>query len=405
MAMFTMYVQVVKRVAPLVFAATLVHCSSNSSAPVTDAGADAGVCSSFSDAVFAVDPNGPDTQVHAASAFAGGRVFVVYDRPKGSDKTKLDVFLAAFRCDGKPAFAPVRVSDGDGNDVDPSVAVHGDRVVVAWASDSGAAQNNLSLRVRTFDDAGVAIGPSRAYVGPRKGTSNALNAWMAQVAPSASGFALVGAWGVAEAPAFQAFGARLDAQGASLGESIDLGFEATVTETIPDVVTIAGATLAAFQVEPNQGTGSHVDVVRIDDGATTATKLSTLDDAQAPSLAASGASVWLAASRSATSSVLWHVSDGAAKPIDVGFGAAPSIAAATNGGAIVATVMDASHRQLKLARFDDTGALSNEAVIVADVPPYALRLVTVDPAGVFFLGYQEGASPAFRVKGRFFDLR
>ncbi|CAN5423918.1 hypothetical protein BH09MYX1_BH09MYX1_57740 [soil metagenome] len=362
-------------------------------------------CTKFTDAPFAIDPAGPDTQVHAAGAFAAGIAYVVYDRPKGSDPSKLDVFLAAFRCDGKPQFAPVRVSDEAGNDVDPSVAVHGDRVVVAWASDSSAPQNNLSLHVRTFDLAGSAIGASRVYVGPRKGKDNVQNAWMTQVTASATGFDLVGAWGIDEAPAFQAFAARLDGQGSGVGEAIDLGFDATVTQSVPDVVAIPGAMVAAFQVEPNQGNGSHVDVVRVDDGGVAIQKIGTIDDALAPSLAANGSNVWVAASRGATATILWHVSDGSAKPVELTFGAAPTIALANRGGAIVATAIDATHRQLKLARFDDAGVLSNEIVIVPDVPPYALRLVTVDPAGLFFLAYQEGASPAFRAKGRFIDLR
>ncbi len=388
----------------------LCACSSGSSAtPPADAGPDAAAaCTTFTDAAFAIDPSGPDTQVHAASAFSGDRVYVVYDRPKGADKNKLDVFLAAFGCNGKPAFAPIRVSDDDGNDVDPEVAVRGERVVVTWAADSGAAQNNLSLHVRTFDRDGVARGASRAYDGPRSGKPITANAWMAQIAPSqpsATGFALTGAWGVPEAPAFQVFGARLDAEGAPVGGSIDVGFDAAMTQSVPDVVTIPGAMIVAWQSEPNQGNGSSVELVRIDDGASNATKLGSVPDVLAPSLAALGSEVWLAAGTAAGGAKLLHVSANGATPVDAsGFGA-PAIALAKVGGAIVGTTIDAGHRQLKLARFDGAGALTNEVVVVSDVPPYPLELTTVDPAGVFFLAYQEGASPAFRAKGRFLDLR
>jgi hypothetical protein len=402
------YTALVKRLFALVALGSLaaLACGSSATSAPSDAGKGAlGTCTTFTDGVIAVDPNGPDTQVHAASAFAGDRVYVVYDRPKGADPKKLDVFLAAFRCDGKPAFAPVRVSDDDGNDVDPEIAVRGDRLVVAWAADSGAAQDNLSLHLRAFDRDGTPRGGSRIFTGPRSGKPVTGNAWMAQVAPTAGGFALAAAWGVPEAPAFQAFFARLDPEGAPLGEAIDLGFDATTTQTVPDVVGVPGAAFAAFQREPNQGDGAEVLVVRVDDGASTVTKVGSVPDVLSPSLAADGANVWLAAGTSSGAAKLWHVSATGASPVDAsGFGA-PAIALAKVGGAIVGTTMDAGHRQLKVARFDDAGVLTNELVVVSDVPPYPIELTTVDPAGVFFLAYQEGTSPAFRAKGRFLDLR
>jgi len=104
-------------------------------APIDDAGADAPVtppCDAFPATAFAIDGAGPGSQIHAIGAARGDRVFVAYNRPKATGKT-FDVYLAALSCDGTPAFEPVRVSEDNDNDVDPSIAVQGDSVLVAWA--------------------------------------------------------------------------------------------------------------------------------------------------------------------------------------------------------------------------------------------------------------------------------
>ena len=243
----------------------LAACSSTSSATSPDAaplpedgGVDGAVptaCAVFPETTFAIDGAGPDSQIHAIGAAGGDRVFVAYNRPKAGAKT-FDVYLAALGCDGKPVFEPVRVSEDTDNDVDPSIAVAGSDVLVAWAGDASGMDPNLHLRVRAFDRQGQARGAGTVFTGPRKGLANLKNnIWEGSIAPLGDGFAMTGAWGVDEAPAFQTFGARLDRAGAPAGDAFDLGFDAGTTQTLVDLASNGTAAWAAWLVEPNMVDG------------------------------------------------------------------------------------------------------------------------------------------------------
>ena len=101
--------------------------------------------------------------------------------------------------------------DAEFNDVDPALARRGDRVLFAWATDDGMAPHNLSARVRAFDDDGVPVGPERRV-------AIDANAWMVRVAPTDTGFLLVGSLGDAQLNAFQLFAQAIDPEGAPLGD-------------------------------------------------------------------------------------------------------------------------------------------------------------------------------------------
>jgi hypothetical protein len=371
-----------------------------------DAGADAGsgACDVFATTAFPIDAAGPDSQIHTIGAAAGDRVFVAYNRPKTSSKN-FDVFLTAVRCDGTSTFDPVRVSEDDDNDVDPSIAVQGDTVLVAWAGDASGMDPNLRLRTRLFDREGTARGPARLFTGPRKGLANTKNnVWQGSATPLGDGFALTGAWGIDEAPAFQTFGARLDAEGAPSGDAFDLGFDAGTTQTLVDVSSGGGGAWAAWLVEPNTSEGQSVATATFGTSGAL-TRGPTLDKATAPSVATLASTAWVAAQRGTKDVVLQRLDPPGPAIVMAGKGALPALALSTSGGAFAAYRDAAGGRTIVVTRFDGAGAVVGETdLAITDASPYPLRLVRIAD-DVYFLAYQYGKGTALRAMGRFFDFR
>lgn len=387
-------------------------CSSTSSAPSPDAaapldGVDAAapaVCSVFPETTFAIDGAGPDSQIHAIGAAGGDRVFIAYNRPKAGAKT-FDVYLAAVGCDGKPMFEPVRVSEDTDNDVDPSIAVQGSDVLVAWAGDASGMDPNLHLRARMFDREGKARGAASTFTGPRKGIANLKNnIWEGSIAPLGDGFALTGAWGVDEAPAFQTFGARLDRAGAAEGDAFDLGFDAGTTQTLVDVASNGTAAWAAWLVEPNTADGQSVATATF--GTTGAvTRGPTIENATAPSTAMNGSTSWVAAQRGTKDVVLQRLDAAGDAVVLAGKGMLPALALSESGGAFAAYRDVAGGRSIVVTHIDAAGAALGETdLALTDAAPYPLRLVRV-ASDVYFLAFQRGKSPALRAQGRFLDFR
>lgn len=392
----------------------LAACSATSGAtspeaapPLDDGGVEAAApaaCAAFPGSTFAIDSAGPDAQIHAIGAAAGDRVFVAYNRPKAGAKT-FDVYLAALGCDGKPVFEPVRVSEDTDNDVDPSIAVAGSDVLVAWAGDASGMDPNLHLRVRTFDRQGQARGAATVFTGPHKGLANVKNnIWEGSIAPLGDGFAMTGAWGVDEAPAFQTFGARLDRAGAPTGDAFDLGFDAGTTQTLVDLASNGTAAWAAWLVEPNTADGQSVATATF--GATGAvTRGPTIENATAPSTAMNGSTSWVAAQRGSKDVVLQRLDAIAGAVVLAGKGMLPALALSDGGGAFAAYRDVGGGRTIVITRIDAAGAELGETDLgLTDAAPYPLRLVRVT-SDVYFLAFQRGKSPALRAHGRFVDLR
>jgi len=208
---------------------------------------------------------------------------------------------------------------------------------------------------------------------------------------------------VAEAPAFQAFGARLDAQGATQGDAFELGFDKATTQTQPDVSGDGASAWAAWLVEPNVGNGSTVATAHLPASGAPIAGPSVVD-AGSPSISMRGTRAWVAASR-ASGSVLLLRADQTAPPIELATqGALPAVAAADVGGAFVAYRDGANGRTVVAVRFDEAGSVVRELDLgVTKAAPYPLRLVRISE-DVYFVAYQSGTSPALRAEGRYVDF-
>ncbi len=183
---------------------------------------------------FALDPGGPDGQLNPAATFDGETVWVAYNRP--GPEADFDVWLTAIDCAGNVR-PPVQVNDVQApNDVEPTVAVSGGRVLVAWTADTPEdGPLNLAVRYRMYDPDGVARGPSLRLPITFEGDTIEANAWMPHVAGDDDGFWLTASRGHPEIGTFQAFVQRLDADGLPVSPQIDVAPTPGVPQWDPGV--------------------------------------------------------------------------------------------------------------------------------------------------------------------------
>jgi hypothetical protein len=183
---------------------------------------------------FALDPGGPDGQLNPAATFDGETVWVAYNRP--APEADFDVWLTAIDCAGNVR-PPVQVNDVQApNDVEPTVAVSGNRVLVAWTADTPEdGPLNLAVRYRLYDREGVAQGPSLRLPITFDGDTIEANVWMPHVAADADGFWLTASRGHPEIGTFQVFAQRLDADGVPMGPQIDVAPTPGVPQWDPGV--------------------------------------------------------------------------------------------------------------------------------------------------------------------------
>ena len=116
-----------------------------------------------------------DTEIHGTSAFDGERLWVSWVRP--NDSATFDVMLAAVDCAGQLVVEPRAVTDSADNEIDPSLAVSGDRLLVVWTASTDA---GLSLRTRAYDLEGEPVDALQPFEGTRKGVTVTGNATTAR---------------------------------------------------------------------------------------------------------------------------------------------------------------------------------------------------------------------------------
>lgn len=378
-------------------------CSSTSTTPSSgteDAGADGATssgCAAVSETPVEIDPSGPDGQIHAYAVPTADGFFVVYNRPaEGSTSQSFAVYATKLGCDGKVLVPPVRVSEGDDNQIDPSAAWDGKSLVVVWSADTGKSPVNLELRTRTLDASGKPLSAVRTASFVRKGKPNIGNAWMPEVVSGSDGTWLVGAWGHDEAPAFQAFVQKLDSQGTLAGEAEDAALSPTTTQSSPAVTVDAQKrTILAWAEEPNEGSDPPATWVR--EGTSAPRKL--VAGGGAPSLSSGESGTWLAAKGAV------HLLGTEVHGTLPATYAQPAVAADRTGAVVLAYTAAQSRAPLRAVRVSSSGALGTEIDLgIPSAAAYPLHLARVSD-GVFLFAYQEGSGTKLRAKARFLTAK
>jgi hypothetical protein len=389
----------------------------------SDGGADAGprACADVlaESAAFDVDPDGIDTQIHAAAIFDGERVRVVYDLP--DEAGTFDVFTTTVECDGAVG-TPARVNTTDANETDPVIARAGDRVLVAWSADDGTGgTDNMHAYYRVLALDGTALSDTDVELRTmREGAVVPDNHFAsAVVALPSGGFAVAGVRALAAIDRFHAYAQEMDADGALVGEALEPIFEPGVGHWNATATVSGGEVIVAWdrneammmdQVWLGGASGTPAPELAVD-GLATTFGASLAADASDPSrvYAALAGDVIPGATDIRLTDVERPLAE---RPVEV-LGAArvvdhsPVIAPSSDGGggavAYYRNVSGLSNR-LIVQRFTYDGT---DFTIGPELEVVSMRAAPYPPAithvlgDLYFVAWSEGTSPAFRLRGRF----
>jgi len=374
-----------------------------------------------------IDPQGPDTQIHGAVALDGEGLWVVYNLP--DDNNYFDVFATRIGCDGKTIVAPFKVNTTDYNDIDPALAVSGDRLLIAWQSDNSQFPRNLDVYYRIFDVNGSPVMTEDArLVMQKNGAAADFNAWMPQVvAQPNDGFAIVGSWAPDNLTVWQAFMQRIDRDGALDGDAFEVNSNVLDSQVYPCAASLPdGATYTAWTRERVEGEdiAQHA-LIPYGDNKPTGAALDAVDDisSTSPALAADPETegrvylAFMAGDESHSSIYLKNVSGISEAGAPAVFGASneyshtPGAAVGPEGGALVwYRLISGIRNDVMAQRFSVDGSsltVQGSALQANDEgefgAPYAPAIAHVKD-NIYLVVWSQGTSPAFRLMGRFLEL-
>lgn len=359
------------------------------------------VCLPVRDRTVALDPEGPDTQIHADVAFDGAGVWVAYNRPDPAGG--FDVWVTRLDCEGRVTLPPAQVNtDAEHNDVDPALAVGPAGVLVAWATDDGMGPYNLSIRTRVLGLDGTPASEERRLELTHAGAPAPGNAWMVRAAAHPEGgFVVAGSRGVESIPGFQVFVQRLDAEGAAVGPTWAVAERPEASQTDPALAVDPDGTIRVAWVE-DAHTEARLYRARLAPGAGAFVVEAIPDYAAAAPALHPLAPDWIAFSDTAAQSVVLLRDAQPAQALVLGaersIDHSPGLAAHAAGGAVAwYRVVRGIESSLHVQR------VGGEPVDVPAAGPVAAypAAITYLADGIYFVAWSEGMSPAFRLKGRF----
>jgi hypothetical protein len=319
--------------------------------------------------VLELVPEGPDTQIHVFGAPDPDGVWVAWNQPDGAGL--FDVWVQHLGCDGQVDVGPLQLDDGADNEIDPAVAVSGNRVLVAWQSDNGLGQDNLDVRWRLLGREGV-LGPVQEALVPH-------NALMPKVVATSGGWRLAAVH--AREAVFEVFTLELDPEGLPVGEAVDVEADPGSGETWPALT--------------EEHLAWEVDGQVVLEGT-------VLGDGHAPSISGR----WVGWSDDAGD--LWTNRIGGA-PVRLRGGDnvqhSLSLVGLSEGGLVGWMVNEGGlANRVVVGRFDEAGELLDQVDLGTETAaPYGLQLAQVTDS-VVFVGWSEGTSPDFRAMGAFVSL-
>ncbi|MFT5680308.1 MAG: hypothetical protein ACI8RZ_001214 [Myxococcota bacterium] len=350
----------------------------------------------WSDQLTEPDIDGPDTQIHGTSAFDGGGVWVAWSRP--NDASTFDIWLTRVGCDGTTDIAPIAVTDSADNELDPSIIVSGDRLLVAWSTSTSG---GLGIRHRLYDLTGIPLTPTTDLAASRDGVAVTGNASSPRLAALSDGFLLAGFWGHDDAPAFQAFSVELDLDGAIRGEATDGELDADNGQTAVDVAVSGGGDVVLAWQEDS--TTSTAPIAYQADAGESATLLGSPGARPAVAIATSGTwSAW-----DTDDGTVWiRPPSGADFALDLdGFSHSARLAPRSDGVvALTMTVDDGLYNALSLSSITADGTVSTIALDTLAAPAVYGVDVTMVGADHAVVVWQEGDSPAFRLRAQWVTL-
>lgn len=383
-------------------------------------------CAPVAGATF--EPAGTDgTKVNVHGAFAGGAAWLTYDiaEPGGSN---LDVALVRVGCDGATLSQDLVNTRTGNNDTSAPLAASGDRVLITWAADTGAAPDNLDMFTRAFALDGSAIGDDAQFVTTLDGVPASGADWMPGVAGASDddGFVVVGTRARADIERFATFVQRTNAAGAPTGATLDPSVEPMFNHNFAVAAATSAGTLVGYILTPDVEADSLVwTMLGADDDTLTPSPPARIVD-----LPAAGAPIALAGLGDHGYAVANTDSNGladggalqlwlrrlpggtTADAVEIAPGTSANVypAIATDGanGGAVAWIRFTATRTLWVARFTDDGTSVTAATPVQieterSVAPYKPAIVHL--AGDHFLvAWHEYDGTQYRLLAKIIEL-
>lgn len=322
--------------------------------------------------------DGPDTQIHGTSAFGGEQIWMAWALP--NDSSTFDIWMAAMGCGGEVEVAPFAVTDSADNELDPALAISGDRLLLVWSTSTSA---GLGLRRQVFTLDGVPAGPALEGDLVRGGEVVTGNATLAQVSATEDGFALAGSWGHDDAAAFQAFWVPLDLDGVQSGEAVDAELDTENGQTYVALSVADGEVTLAWQEDSTtstQPTAVWTHGVLATPGARPAVsgEWAAWDD--------NVGAVWV------------HTPAGETLELGLpGFVHSPRLADGDPPMLLTTTVDSGIYGTLQLHTLNESGVVETvDLAATASPSAYGVDLTRVDDQNAVVV-WQEGENPAFRL--------
>lgn len=357
---------------------------------------------------FELAPALASTQIHADLAFDGEATWLVFNVPEEGGTGLFDVYAMRLGCDGSIVTPPFVVNTTRApNDVDPSIAISEERVLVAWHSDDSTLESNLDIRYRIFvRDGTPLLDEDRVLETTRGGTPVSGNALAPQVTPrSAGGFWIAGMRGIEEAAAFQVFAQAIASDGSLDGDALDW-IDPASTQSEPTIAEDADGLNVAWT--RTDAFTERTWILRSDRDAPE--ELWPADPSAAPALAAEGTRRYAAVQASITMSEQEIFLALVEPPARLGRNGrldfSPRVVL-TGGGGVVAWYRNVAglENELVMQPFTDAGGavtLGEEIIVSGDRPaaPYP-PAVTEIADGLGLVVWSSGTSPDLRLYGRF----
>jgi len=390
----------------------------------TDADVDAGATDCVSLVAAGVDlplaPDAPDTQIHPFAVYDGLGIWLAFSLPETTGGSGFDTWAARVACDGSFLVSPFQVNTTMApNDVDPIVAVSGERVLITWNADTGVTPANLQIGYRGFALDGTPMGDDVRLM-MAAGAPYTQNVLLSAIVPDAAGFRLAGIRGVESTGTFQAFTQALDASLAVVDSGSEIFPDPGVTHQNTSLAaTPDGSFFAAWDrddgteaqvVHRSLAAGAPDPVVSIPGTVRTAGPSVAVDSTDA-----TGRIVALSAGGDTRAQI--QVADVARPGVATQafgsisrFNTTPQVVLQGGVGAVMWLRNESGFRNTLFIQglHYDGAAFSVDAPIevttTAPVAPYAPSLTRITD-DVYFLSWAQGISPAFRIFGRFVQVR
>ncbi len=295
---------------------------------------------------------------------------------------------------------PFEVTATDDSELDPVLTVSGDRLLVAWSSDNGMGPANLDIRLRVYDLDGNAVTEPADLEPSRGGAPTTGKVWLPSVAPRDGGFWLAGSWGHEESPAFQAFAVALDLDGVPVEDGVDGEVDPVFGQAYASIREGGGEVQLVWQ----EDSVDSVEPALV--GGVLEAPTALVTPGARPKLA-HGPSGWWMAYDTGAGDVAVRTPAGADVVLDgLPFHHSPSIVATDDGAVVLAMeLLSGVASALTIWQVDVDGQVVHRHGLETEsaVSVYGVDLTAVDDQHLLVV-YQDGESPAFRLKAEWITL-